>query len=296
MNKSELSERTNDLFLQQKRGLIPDKIQFPLLPSNKYVQQGYLNTCEVVEARDSSLYLIRQVNQGTRADVVAHIRSEYEGTGFLHNPQNGFTMRSMEEQQELSKILQCIRVKTPTIYYAHNGIQIIEFIDNTISLSDLWLQNDPKALEATKNTFQTVINMHNSGVVAGDRWGPNELISPDGSVFLIDFDIAIFGPDKIEFDLANLLYHVSYFVHEGSPDNLPLLKNFYLSLLTNSLLDHVYNKKVLLQYVKGYADFFSSDETKKSKLYFRWSDSQRCINFFNTVFKEIENNTIAKAA
>lgn len=288
MGTSELLGRTHELFLQQRKGQLSLDIQFPLLPSETIIPQGHLNTSMVVKARNQSLYILRQQNQEARTQVVAHIRSEYEGVGFLNNPQNGFKMNSVEEQKALAEKLHSSGIKTPKIHYAAEELQVIQFLPDVINLSDLWLRSDPMAPQATKDVFTTIIKMHSMSLVAGDRWGPNELLTPGGDVYLIDFDIGIWGPNAKEFDLANLIYHTGYFVHEGNPQNLPLLKSLYASLLTNPIINQVYNKDVLLQYIKGYAEFFASDKTKESTLYYRWSDPQEGVNFYNACISSID--------
>src|SRR5260221_1587262 len=110
MRIPELFSKTHEIFLQQRKGLLSSHIQFPLLPSDKIIPQGHLNTSMIVEARNHSLYILRQENQEERPQVVTHIESEYQGTGFLNNPQNGFRMRSVEEQQAFTNKLQKIGI------------------------------------------------------------------------------------------------------------------------------------------------------------------------------------------
>lgn len=290
MNASELLGKTHELFLQQERGQLSPQVQFPLLLSERTIPQGHINSNIVVCSPNQRLYILRHENIGIKSSTVSHIKSEYEGIGFLKNPQNGFRIRNAEDQQLFTKRLQSIGILVPDVHYAKNGLQVIEFLPDAISLSDLWLQNHIKSPEATKNVIATIMRMHQANIVAGDRWGPNELVTPNGDVYLVDFDVEIWGPDAKEFDIANLLYHTSYFVQAVYAENLSVLKNLYLLLLTNPIIDEIYNKKKLLQYIKNYAEFFASDKARGSPLYYRWCDPQEGIAFFDSIIQTVNKS------
>jgi len=84
-----------------------------------------------------------------------------------------------------------------------------------------------------------------------------------------------------------LLYHTSYFVQEGSPDNLQVLKDLYISLFKSPISARVYEKEALIRYITNYAEFFASDKAKGSPLYYRWRNPQEGVSFFTSIRDEI---------
>lgn len=284
----ELLARTHELFLEQGRDRFPQNILFPLLPSDITIPQGHLNVSVVVESRDQSLYLLRQQNEEViRSQVFGHLEWELGQVGFLTNPKNRFWVKSVEDQQAFAHKLRDSGINTPTVFYAANRLQVIEYIPGTNRLSDLWLEGDQRAVSATRDVIFTVTRMHKRGIVAGERWGPNELIAPDGKVYLVDFDIGIEGPEARECDLTNLIYYTAYFAQEGDQQNLAKLKDVYITTLNDPEIYKIYDKEILLRYIASYAEFFASDKKRGTKFYFRWKDPQDSVRFFTSLLNEI---------
>jgi tRNA A-37 threonylcarbamoyl transferase component Bud32 len=60
----------------------------------------------------------------------------------------------------------------------------------------------------THNLYMDMYKAHSEGVVYGDRWSENILITPKGNIVNIDFDIEIFGSYAKEFEAAQVAYYI----------------------------------------------------------------------------------------
>ena len=279
MSVAEMLGRTHRLLLEQKNGEFSSLIKFPLLVSDVQISQGHVNENVVVKSADGTLFVLRQEIPEARNRVFEHARAEYEGSGFLENPENGYGFRSVEEQRMFSEALKKAGVLCPTVYYAKDRMQVIEFVHGARTISDLWLNRDKNILSVTSMVLETIVKMHKAGMVAGDRWGPNELVTTDGKVYLVDFDIKIWGPEIKEFELATLMYHLTYFLQKGQYyGSIQHLESIYMSLLTDSKTGEIYNIEIILRYLLRYAEFFASKESSQPP--YCWNKPKEGIEFF----------------
>lgn len=271
------SEITHYLMLQQHIGKLSDTVCFPLLPSDRSIPQGNFNKSTLLDSINGKTYIVRHENPESRNQELPYVEAEYRGVGFLDNLQNGFRLRSSEEQYVFTSYLENLGISIVHPIYAEADTQLIEYYPDTKSLADLWIRKDKTSIYATETVINALLSAHMQGVVLGDRWGPNELVSKEKGVIFIDFDIEIWGPEAREFELASLLYFTSFFAQSCNPSMLKNLRELYKKLLLNPSLNGIYNQDILNSYIRSYADYFSHAPK------YNWSDKDACIQFFQEI-------------
>jgi hypothetical protein len=198
-------------------------------------------------------------NPEGRAKELPFITAEFEHVGFLNNPGNGFRLRSPHEQAVFSEKLHAAGLSVPLMHYSTSEFLLMDFYPNTTTQADLWRLAPQRALNSTKDILQGLALAHKEDLILGDRWGKNELISPNQEVSFVDFDIELFGPQAKEFELAMFLFFNAYFAQLNSGEllgDLLELSSDFLSILPTS------SEKQVRTFVRNFSDYF-----KKGTIY-----------------------------
>ncbi len=272
-------ELTHSLFLALKDDNL--EIEFPLCSSNVSLAPGNLNYSAVFEDHHGRLLIARQENAAGRRTELPHVAAEYRGVGFIDNPHNGFRLRNSQEQYKYSASLETMGIKTPHVYISDDQTQWIEFLSRAQDLSAVWLNGDKKAPQKTKLVLEALCSIHQKGISMGDRWGPNELICDDGSIAFVDFDIEIWGPEAIEFELASLLYFISYFAQKYDQRGSQLLLEVYKEFLSEHGV-YTYSMPILKRYIQNYFRYFSNDGE------YRWDDKSASCQFVSKLLTYVK--------
>ena len=243
--------------------------------SDKEMPQGNLNRNLIVIDSYGRKLILRRENPHGRQEEAPFIRAEYEGVGFLKNPKNGFRFRTSEEQHKFADFLGENDVKASKTIFSDPETQLIIYEDGAVSLDQLWITMDPKAPGTTNMALQSLAESHRKGIVLGDRWGPNELLTADNKIIFVDFDIEIFGPEAKEFEMASMLYFNSFFAQQTSP-NLDHLVGIYKKALESPLFKSIYEVQFLLKYITNYFSYFSREGK------YRWDNQNRAEEFLKS--------------
>lgn len=228
------------------------------------LKPGNLNKVELYQGINNQLFVHRRPQSPEKiAETMNQVMAEFSIEKFLDNPVSGVRLRSAEEQAELARQLQAQAIPTPTIYPFGENEQKIEYIPHTDSLYNLWLQRSNLASIATPTLLEAIILAHTHNIIPGDRTGKNDLVKPDGSVILIDFDIEMYGPDVKEFEFANLIFRLSRAVHRGGIDQLSLFHEICSYALINSTTRQLYNSRILKKYFSRFAELSTPDGAKQ---------------------------------
>lgn len=250
--------------------------QAPLTLCVEQVPQGNLNRNVLFQTADGRPYLLRVESNEGRTQEYPNIIGEYTGVKFLENPQNKFYFRTPREQHLFADEL--LRRSIPAISPVFSGerMQIIAYCQGARNFADLWKSGSADAIGATEKLFETLGHCHNEGIAVGDRWGPNELLLPDGSIRLIDFDIGIEGPEAREFELVACMYFLAYFAQQNeSKLHLGKLQKLYTQCLTVNKEKPRYSREVLQKYLLSYPEYFVEGVT------YSWKDHDMCSDFFS---------------
>lgn len=211
---------------------------------------GMLNKVSLVATSDRLMVLRSSQPDHAVDQTLERVRGEY----FLEGFRGSFRLRTSFEQLGISSQLKKLNLPTPTAYMAGMSSQLIDYIPNTEKLADLWLKKDDRALPATEKVLKALMQAHEAGVLPGDRSGKNELVTPEGDIHLIDFDLDLKGSDRTEFDMANFMYLVSRKVNNGQPEQIPEVTELYKEVLSSARGRRIYNPSVMLRYMKTFAD------------------------------------------
>lgn len=274
-----MNKEIDYLFLQQQEspGKIPGLV-LPLRISDNQLPQGNLNKNLVVTDSIGQEYVIRQENPQGRALELPFVEAEYKSVGFLDHPQNGFRMRTPKEQHQLAMLLEENGIRATRVIYSNEDIQVMRYEKNATSLADLWNNGDPRAPVATGLALIKLAESHSKGLLLGDRWGPNELLTADGEIMFVDFDIEIFGPEVKEFEMASMLYFNSYFAQQrGSVEDLKGLTETYKKFIASSLFAKLYSKSLLLDYLTRYFSYFANEGK------YRWRNQNQASQFLQSL-------------
>ncbi len=265
------------LMLRQKQDPLLYQLEFPLFNSNKYLPQGDLNTCLLLESANGKRYILRRINPAGREEALPRVKAEYEGVGFLTNPINGLSLRNPTEQLDFAKSLSRNNIPAVVPLFAEGDVLLIEYLENSRTLSDYWGKGESKALHFTDFVIEELIKAHGKRIIIGDRWGPNELIIDDKQLAFIDFDMKIWGPEAIEFEMAGFLYFLSYFAQSNPKNNMKSLNSMYSTYLSSPEFNTVYNIQLLKRFLRKYSNFFI--RTGK----YQWKDKALCLDFFKDI-------------
>lgn len=166
---------------------------------------GELNTNLLVKDASGRSLLKRIPKENPH--ILRSIEHEYHNIGFTDNG-GRFRRRTPEEQVFFvrSAALKGLKVLPPTategevsyLPYFHRAKTLDEFLPSATR---------DQAVFVTYQLFEDIWKAHNLGIIYGDRWSRNILVSPDFNITHIDFDIEISGPPAREFEVAQLAYY-----------------------------------------------------------------------------------------
>lgn len=241
---------------------------------------GNLNDNFVVQIPNQKKYIVRKPNLQGRKKIIPYILAEAQAVGFFDNRTNCLKIRSYKDQFGFVQLLKKHQIPVVNLLHADNHIQIIDYIENAITLASLWKTQNSRALRFTEKVLTQLVNIHKQDIVLGDRWGENELITPTGDILFVDFDIAIWGSAAKEYELARLLFFLSYFaqLNDNQHHEIELLKQFYRHFLKKIISEDIYQKKILMNFIINYYSYYSSHQNK-----FNWNDQKTMNQFFKKI-------------
>ena len=192
----ELPDLTRGLKLPEGMELAGDEVVIP---------QGNLNRMVPVHYKNR-FYLLRLPMTAEEVRPTHEvIATEYEALGFT-GLGGGYGFRTLTEQGEFVQKCQALglgvggleRWDGLTIARYQPGMRLSHY--NRMAEADVGV---------TLRFLDTVVSAHQQGVVLGDRWTPNALVTPIGDIVHIDFDIALSGPVAREFELSQAIFYGS---------------------------------------------------------------------------------------
>ncbi len=142
------------------------------------------------------------------ATIMKSIAHEYHEIGFT---QAGGRFRRRSQGDQVRFTSRCAELGLsvlPPLADESNHVENI-FLENAETM-DVFLTHATEEETAlfTHNLYMDMYKAHSEGVVYGDRWSENILITPKGNIVNIDFDIEIFGSYAIEFEAAQVAYYI----------------------------------------------------------------------------------------
>ncbi len=161
--------------------------------------EGALNDNYLLEDKKSK-YVLRIPKENL--SQLHLIKEEYRGIGYVTEGSE-YKFRNLREQFAFME--KCKQLGIPineAIDFGENYM-LLKFIEGITLEKFLNQTNNPVIIN---DYFSTVINAHFKGVVIGDRWGHNTIVTPQQDLVHIDFDIELTAEDAREFEVAQLIY------------------------------------------------------------------------------------------
>lgn len=210
--------------------------------------KGELNTNFVVRGFDNHTFLRREPYDNP--SLMRSIWYEYAFMGFFKYGGN-FRRREKEEQYGFSQRAYELGLRVLSPHLDDRGTVYYPFLDENKTLDRYLTVSDRVSCE--KVTFQSLTDLrraHELGIIYGDRWPPNILVSPYWGLVNVDFDIELSGKCAMDFEIAQVVY---YTIQAGKEKVIPVLFRFL------SIKDW-FDLSLVKHFVKQHALYFQRSE------------------------------------
>ncbi len=208
------------------------------------ILKGELNNNYVLRDSEEKLYVWRIPKENPT--VLTAIQDELTHTGFLTSG-NSYRFRSIPEQIDFMNSTSQARLKTPPVLFTNGHGILMPFIQGVPF--DVYLRQGN--LVATARVLDNMYAAHRVGIVFGDRWVKNTIVTPDEDIVEIDFDIALEGNYTREFEIAQTLYHMIHF----SLDRAAIIA-FIHHYFSQTKIMADYNSSVVSLFLQKYSEYF----------------------------------------
>lgn len=222
-----------------------------LFPTGQ-IFEGTLNRNFQYRDEAGRLYLLRVPKEDT--PIKEDLMQKYPEQGFSP-PIGSHRYRSILEQFIFMRdaAAKGIKVLMPIAIAGDFSSMIIPFVENAQPL-DEYLKSG--RTEAVTGVLDNLFHAHSEGIVFGDRWGANTLVTPTG-IIEIDFDIAFEGEFAREFEIGKLLYHIVHF----STDRDVMLKLLEDYFHRNRTVYFEYNLELIKFFIGNHFKLYGGEQT-----------------------------------
>lgn len=212
---------------------------------------GELNISLVLQNPSGGLYVWRFPR--SNPSVLPAINEEFFQTGFIDTG-GSYRFRSIPEQAVFMDTTHRAGLKTLPVVYT-NGKGILSTFVKGMPF-DVYL--DKGHIFAVTRVLDNLFLAHQSDIVFGDRWVKNTIITPNGDVVEIDFDIYLQGDYAKEYEFAQTLYHMFHF----SSDRDSLFECLREHLL-NREIRKIYKLPAVIYFLKKFYEHFQDTAYEK---------------------------------
>ncbi len=226
--------------------------QSPLQSTGRIFQGSLNRNIQLADPKGRS-YLLRIPHQKRRS-IYEHLATTYREEGFT-SLESFHRYRTIAEQARFMQqaAREGIRV-LPAVAIAHDASSLLVPFLQAQPLDVYLLQGE---MEAVGAILANLTQAHQKGLILGDRWGSNTLITAEGIVE-VDFDIALEGPTAKEFELGKLFYHLLFYA-SNRQQMLAYLQGY---LSTNrATFSRRYNLATVQFFISKHAEVFGVRKT-----------------------------------
>ncbi|MDP2649482.1 MAG: hypothetical protein Q8P10_01420 [bacterium] len=209
---------------------------------------GGLNNNYILADPEGRFYVWRVPKR--RIKIFGEIEEELRQTGFLDSGGIYGFRKPMEQVQFMEETSRLGLKNHAPLYTDGHGI-LLPYIEGI--LLDQYLSRGN--MNATFQVLENLSLAHSMGVVYGDRWVKNTIVTEREDVVEIDFDMKLGGKYAKEFEMAQILYHLLHF----SSDRRNVL-NFLKGYLKSKKLSESYDVSALCLFLFGYMKYFEGKE------------------------------------
>lgn len=205
---------------------------------------GVLNHNWVLWGEGGESYVLRIPKKNPKQQKL--IKEEYQEISYAKDGSE-YRFRTLDEQVTFME--ECQQWKIPIVPIAEKGKHylLLEYI-NGKPLSEFLAQTDYPTI--LSEHFTNITRAHNLGIILGDRWGPNEIVTPSNKLVYIDFDIALIAEDAKEFEIAQVIYHC-ILQSKNKKEATAVAKKIV------SGEQFLYNKERVAEFLRGHVKYFA---------------------------------------
>lgn len=221
----------------------------------------------------------------SRAKTFDSITAEYEGIGAFSNGVE-LSLRGMEEQAAFMNSAAAVGLNVPECVHVDANSLVTHFIRG-IPLNKYVQKEGQSEWQVIGDVLSHMTQAHSLGIVFGDRWTPNTLITNDGQFVEIDFDLELKGEFEAtsSFELAQTLFHLLHFAGSNRDEVLEAIKNNYVS---RPELLSIYSRDKLITFLEGHTNHFGKKYQEHKELYEGQippvAEVQSLIGILNSIF------------
>ncbi len=196
--------------------MMPEKQEFTFLAEGELsVSQGELNDMRPISLfNGKGAFLRTRKEEGIVKQTLRALDFEYEGLKYFSKG-GGYRLRSLDEQNQFTQRCNEREIIVAGVEWLGEHA-IVQHVKGRV-LSE-YLKGEQADLQVVENFLGTVLNAHQKGIVFGDRWTKNVIVTPDGQIVHVDFDIELEGDCRHEFEMAQAIYYVSLAKDEEAQD------------------------------------------------------------------------------
>lgn len=252
------------------------------MEGSTYHQAGYLTEAELA-AGETELHLSPEVfegklnlnfvfeqstPQGTRRFILRVPRTEaerfkeaerlYKAYEIENASSEGvsFKLRSLAAQAYLMDRMHELDLHSVEYIDRNDKAMLLPFIEGQSIIEYMPTVRDARGFEIINRILTNMMKAHRHGIIMGDRWGGNTIITPNGSFLEFDFDMELTGEQRktATFEIAQVMFALLRFAGENRP--------FILQSLTDFIYEHPemledYDPEALIRFLQGNAEFYS---------------------------------------
>ncbi len=215
-----------------------------LTPTGLVLQGGLNINRQYVDAEGRS-YLHRAPKE--RGVVVDSMLLSYHKIGFTAY---GGAFRYLDTTEQVDKMnhMHNLGLKTIVPIVSEGDEMVVPFLEGKM-LQKYLQEGKTKVLP---DVLDHMVAAHDKGVILGDRWTSNTIVSPEEDFTEIDFDVELTGKSAKEFELSQFLYHALLFA--ASRTQMIGLLDDYFSQRHDETKS--YDKTTMAAFLKGHLDVY----------------------------------------
>src|SRR3989344_2576844 len=140
-------------------------------------------------------------------ECIACLEKHLTTVGFLGHG-GGVYLRSVREEVEFNTQARAQHLQVVPVSYWSEDTIYYPILDRAKPIDTVVIERGNAAFPLVKACFADLRRAHNVGLVYGDRW-PNNILVSDNRVWNIDFDVAYEGPYTRELEVAEAIYYIA---------------------------------------------------------------------------------------
>lgn len=245
------------------------KQTFPELKEVIGTFQGGLNESLIfsldTESGEKSVVLRFPKSEEERTTTQTAIRQEYNAIGATKNGID-FRLRTITEQADFIQKANKAGLKILDYIDVSDNAMLMQYVQGTPLHRYVQQESTHINPQVIEDVLTSLSYAHRNGIVFGDRWTTNTIITSDEDFVELDFDIELIGDKETitSFELSQTIYHLMHF----SGNNRDFMSEMIVdTCLKNQKLLNMYDTDKIYTFISGQTDYFYDMYQKTGFIY-----------------------------